>query len=890
MWRRLRFLLRRDRFERDLEEEMRFHLEMKAAAHTAGGAGPADARHQAERDFGNTMLLRERSREVWVWSGLDRLIQDLRYAARMLRNNPGFTAVAVLALGLGIGVNTTVFTFINVWVRPLPVVEPGRLVSVHRKLQGEEGVRGLPYPDYAELRRSAAALSGLAAFANVSLTPDNPKEYIQGQLVSGNFFSLLGVRAIVGRTLTPDDDRVPGAGGRDGPVVVLSYGCWRRRFGSDPAVVGRSLTLNFRRYTIVGVAPRDFMGVRLDPIDLWLPLAMEPNVRPGSRRLEDSSDGWLVGVGRLAAGVRMERAQAEMSVVATRLGESRPASRKSDFALESASSYFKLNAQTTPLALLLMTAVGLVLLVACANVANLLLARAAARQREIALRLSLGAGRARLVRQLLTESAFLGMLGGAAGLVFSMWLSSLVLALVVKAVPPEAGTFYVDLTPDARVFGYSLLVSLLAGIVFGLVPALAASRTDLVSAIKQGASGTGSVSRRGAGARDVLVVVQVSVCLVLLIGSGLAVRGLIRALSTDPGFPARDLVFVEFDPARIGYGRARTVAFERSLAERLEALPGVRSVAECHIAPLVSTRIAPIRAPGHETSQDLRANYNVVSPPFFETVGLPIVRGRTFSEEEAASGAPVMLVSEATAKRLWPGADAIGKTLGIGRRSPTPRDEITWSTREVIGVVRDSRNSKLWEVDATYLYLPFRGDDRFTENLLLRAGGDPRAVMAAVRREVQALESRMPLFVHTLDQAVDMQVSIFSMAATGIGALGLMALLLVAVGVYGVMAYAVSQRTREIGIRMALGARVADILRLVLAQSLKRIAVGLGFGMLGAAATSRVLSFFLFGVSPVDPLTFGVVPVFLAAVALLATCVPARKAARVDPTEALRCE
>ena len=446
----------------------------------------------------------------------------------------------------------------------------------------------------------------------------------------------------------------------------------------------------------------------------------------------------------------------------------------------------------------------------------------------------------------------------------------------MKAIPAEAGTFYFNIAPDYRVFLYTFLLSLGTGIVFGLAPALQASKVDLASALKLDGASAGKGRGKLFATRDLLVVVQVSVCLVLLIASGLAIRGLILVLTTDPGFQTSNMILLEFSPGRLGYDATKTIAFERQLDTRLKAMRGIESISQVEVFPLVSQRIVPIDVPGRV------ARYNQVTANYFETLRLPIVRGRTFSAAEMASGGRVMLVSESTARNLWPGQDPIGKRLGYGTAYSPPS--------EVIGMVKDARNMMLWQVDDLYLYLPLAGDAAFTEPFLIRTSGDPKLTMQGIRSEVQSLELRMPIFLHTMDDAIGLQVSIFRIAAKVVGTLGVLALLLTAVGIYGLMAYTVTQRTREIGIRMAMGAGRASMMRLVLGQSCKLVMIGAGIGLVGAVAFIRVWSSILSNIELLDPLTFAGVTFFLFGIAMLATYIPARRATTVDPMVALRYE
>ena len=877
LWRRILFLLRKRRFDRELDEEFQFHLEMKARESS-----------QARREFGNPTLLKEISREAWGWSWIERLVQDLRYAARMLRKAPAFTAAAVLALAIGIGVNTTVFTFLNALLRPLPVREPDRLVSVRRKANGEAGWRAISLPDYRDLRDSKL-FEDLAVFRQVSLTMGglSRKSFAEtepaiGQYVSGNYFSTLGVHPILGRAITPDDDRIAGSGGPGGPVLVLTYGCWQARFGSDPAIIGKTLAVNYHPFTIVGVGPPDFIGTVIDPNDFWIPVATHPLVQPGPDRMHVRDENWINVIGRLREGRTMEGTQPDLAALSARLQREYPqANQKTTLVLEKAGSLYKLDSFSTPVVSLLLAATALVLLAACANIANLLLARAAARSREIAVRLALGAGRGRLIRQLLTESVVLALIGGAAGLLFSRWTSNLLLAEGIKFIPKEAGTFYLNIAPDLRVFGYAFALSCAAALIFGLFPALQASKAGISIALKQ--EPTGAATRvRSISASDVFVVLQTTICLVLLIASGLLTRGLWKALNTNPGFETKNVIDVEFDPGRLGFDERKTVDFGRQVAARLRAIPEVMFVAHSEVAPLVSRRLAPIST---GSGKAVSGDYNRVTPEFFSALALPIVRGRNFTPQELASSAPVVLVTESTAARFWPGQDPLGKLLDVGSRAGMYRP-----SSEVIGVVRDSRNVKLWEVDPIYIYLPLWRDQRFTQPLLIRVNGDPRRLMAAVREEVHEIEPRMPVFIHTLEEAEGLQLLLFQGASGVVGFLGVIALVLAAIGLYGVLSYIVSRRTKEIGVRMALGADRRSVIGLILRRSFRLTIIGAAVGVVISALISRVLSVLLFGISPLDPLTFVGVCAFLLCVAMLASYLPARRAARIDPMEALRDE
>ena len=808
-------------------------------------------------------------------------VRDLHYALRTLRKNPGFTVVAVIALALGIGVNTSIFSLYNALaLRPLPVKDPGRVVRLFQTHAGESGAGVFSYPKYLDYRYRSSVLAGLAAWSwtSAAMGTGDRVEDVKAMLVSGNYFDVLGADTAAGRTFVPEEDRTPDSH----PVVVLSYSFWERRFARDPALVGRAILLNGHPFTVVGVAARNFVGTDPEAPEIWLPIMMKATIAPerGDGILQDRKGHWLEVIGRLKPGVSWPQARASMDVLARQLAQTYPEEKNSGVTLATA-TFLPPNVEkvSTPIALLVMGAVGLVLLIACANVANLLLARATARQKEIGVRLSLGATRGRLVRQLLTESVVISVLSGVAGLLLAAW-SSAALMRVVK--PPFVGTLNFNVTPDLRVLGYAFAVSLATGIIFGLVPAFHASNPGVNDLMK-----TAMGRRRRTWASDLFVVAQVGLCTVLLVAAGLLLRALGRAQTTDPGFDTKHVVALSLDLRLHHYDTAAAMAFERRVVDRLRTVPGVKAVSLAATVPLGTAFMGTgVVIEGHEPKPDtppLGASQNVVSPNFFETLGIPILRGRGFRDADWKQGPEVAIINETMARRFWPGQDVIGKRLRVGESK---------AYAEIVGVVKDTRSSFLWQADEPYLYSPAKAENNPAPDMkiLIRAAGNPQPLMGMLPGVVRELDRNVQVSLKPMDENLDIWIWPSRVGAILAAAFGLLALTLAAVGIYGVVAYTVSRRTHEIGIHVALGAQRADVLRMVLGHGMALVAAGAAAGLAAGFAVSRLLAGFLYGLPAGDPFTFGVVAAGLVAVALVANYIPARRALRVDPMVALRYE
>jgi predicted permease len=826
---------------------------------------------------------------------METLLKDLKYGARMLFRSKAFSLIAVLSLALGIGANTAIFSLVQTMMfSPFPVEAPDQLVSVFTTDQRNPGNLPMSHFNFKDIRDQTSSFSGTAAitFAQVNMLVDQSSEQILAQLVTGNYFDVLGMKPAQGRTFLPSEDATPGSH----PVAVLSYGLWQRRFGADPSMVGKTITLNRQPFSIVGVAAEGFTGTFLfGAPDVWVPTMMHDVLQPGFDFWDGRRGLFLFVFGRLKPGVTVAQAEANLKTIAAQLESSYPNDNKG----RSAAAVPLLDARTNPggdgnpiatVAGLLTVVVGLVLLIACANIANLLLARATARRREIAMRLALGAGRARIVRQLLTESVLLALLGGAAGLVVAFWTLDALKA--IDAIPIPANVL-INLGLDTRVLTFALAVSILTGLLFGLAPALQATKTDVVPALKNEMVPSADTSpRRFLGwlsLRKGLVVSQVALSLVALVAAGLFLRSLRQTQNIDPGFETDGVLMAEFNLGREGYTPERGQLFYEQIVERVRGLPAVRSAGIAQGPPFGNQGLSrSVFLEGRETSERDRILVQVhpVGPGYFRTLGIPIERGRDFTADDDEDAPDVVVINKTMADRFWKGQDALGKRFKFFG------DE---EFRTVIGVARDAKYNGLAEDPTPFIYQPITQAYTPVATILVRATGPAAGLAAPVRAEIAQLDNRLTVLnVQTLGDQVSQALGPQRVMVTLLGTFGILALGLAAIGLYGVASYSVTQRTREIGVRVALGASRGNVVGLVLGQGMALIAVGLAVGFaigLGVVLLAeQQIGNLLVGVRPFDPVTFVGTGLLLAVVAGLATWLPARRAASIDPLVALRYE
>jgi putative ABC transport system permease protein len=874
--------------EGEIVEELSQHLEDRYQQLVTGGATNEEASHAVLLELADSELMSSELRRVHrtihrepVVLGEQRrttvlhdLGQDLRFGFRTLFKNPGFTAVAVIALALGIGANSAIFSVVNtVLLRPLPYKDPDGLVMVWEDATRHGYPRDTPaVANYLDWRSQNHVFEDMAAVADASLnlTGVGDPERLEGSAANASLFSLLGVAPQLGRAFTAEEDQ-PGAN----RVVMLSNRLWARRFGADPGIVGKQITLNGQPATVIGVMPPQFQFPSQD-VELWVPIAFTPQQAAGRGR------HYLQVVARLKQGVTLGQAQAEMNTIATRLQQQYP-QQNTDLGAVVVPLHEQVVGDIRPALLILLGAVGLVLLIACANVANLLLARAAVRQKEIAVRVAFGASRWRLIRQFLTESVLLAAVGG----IFGLLLSVVGIKLLTRFIPPNISQIKA-IELDSYVLGFTVLVSLLTGVIFGLVPALQASMFKPNETLKEGGRDSSS-GNRGNRMRALLVIAEVAVSLVLLIGAGLLINSFLRLRSVDPGFDSSNLLTMRIVLPDLKYKeQERRSAFYTDLIQKVEALPGVKSAAVTTNLPLYrqgnSTGIEIEGRPAPPPGQEIIITTRVISPKYLTTMGIPLLKGRQFGPEETAKMPGAVIISETMAKRYWPNEDPIGKRLTPGRNAG-PDD---WF--QIVGVAKDVRQFELNADPKPQMYLPYVQADFFApRDLVVKTNIDPIGMAATVRSAVWEIDKDQPVSnIKTMDEIAAESVARqrFSMMLLAIFAA--VALVLAAVGIYGVMSYSVTQRRNEIGIRMALGAQRSDVLKLTVGQGLKLVLVGVAVGLVGAFVLTRLMVSLLFGVGATDPGTFIVISIILVGVALFASYIPARRATRVDPLVALR--
>ncbi|HEX7314769.1 MAG TPA: ABC transporter permease [Pyrinomonadaceae bacterium] len=894
-WQRL---FRRRRLDEELEKELSFHLEEHTSDLVAQGLSPEEARRRARIALGGPEQVKELCREARGTRWLDDLGRDLRYGVRILAKQPGFTLVAALTLGLGIGVNTAILSVVNGMVlRPLPVERPEELVAPYWGRKTDARVWGeFSYANYVDLRDQNKSFSDLCAWRETSAGISSSEsrdsgdggraEVVWGELVSGNYFDVMGVKPMLGRGFLPEEDRTPNTH----PVTVLGHTLWQRRFNSDPAILGKTIYLNGQPYTVVGVMPEPFLGAEYYlRKSFWVPLMMAQQYgRRAEWNTERGYAQWKL-YGRLKPGATMEQAEADLNLLAGELGRLHPganADTKIQLTTELNGRYKNVTGGIRYAGFLALCVSALVLLLACFNVANLTLARATTRAREIGIRLAIGAGRGRVVRQLLTESVLLALMGGALGWALAYASSD----AVWTTFPPVPYPISIDFAPDTYVLRWTMAVSLLTGVAFGLAPAVLASRADLVGVIKGGAPKPSHGHRRW-NLRGVLVVAQVTITIVLLICAGLFIRSLRQVRQTDPGFRSENLVTLMLNPRLLAYDAEETTRrFFPDLLRRVEAQPGVRAAALIDEMPLAvgHTTRGPVVKEGEldpPPNQGVHADTSLVSPNYFDAAGTALVRGRDFNEHDDLDAPRVTIVNQEFARRFYGGEEAaLGKRFRFEQGTPL---------MQIVGVAKDGRYRSLYEERLPYIFLPVYQHPRTGMTMLVsaRTEGDVPAAVEGARRAIAQMDARLPVYgVMVGDENLALAYWGPNVAA-GMGTtFGGLALVLATMGLYSVMTYAVSQRTHEIGLRMALGAQVRDVLRLIVSQGMRMTLIGIGLGLAGAFALTRVFARMLIGVGATDAVTFVGVPLILIAVACLACYLPARRASRVDPLVALRHE
>lgn len=814
---------------------------------------------------------------------METLLQDVRFGFRRLLKSPGFALVAILSLALGIGANTAIFSLVNlVLLRPLPVANPEQIGAV--SAVGKDGAMSAhSYPNYVDLRDRSDALSGLLAyrFAPISLSRNGNNEKVWGYLVSGNYFDVLGVKPALGRGFLPEEDRTR----LSHPVAVISHALWQTRFGGDASVIDSDVLINGKQFKVIGVAPAGFKGTEvIYTPEVFVPFAMQKWIEPESDYLDNRGNQNLFVAGRLKPGVTGAQAEASLNRIAAQLAKEY-VNDNEGLRYEITPPGFilpQIRSGMLDVSAVLMGLVALVLLIACTNLANLLLARAAGRSREIAIRLSIGASRGRIIRQLLTESVLLAVAGGLAGVLLASWIIDLIIGLK----PPIDIPVTIELHLDWRVMVFSMLVSVVTGVLFGLVPALQATKTDLVSSLKDVPSQSGA---RRSWLRNSLVVAQIAVSLLLLVAAGLTLRALQQLRSMNPGFNPQNALMMSFDLSLQGYKSEDGEQLRKQLLRRVESLPGVQSASITDYMPLsMNYNSTGVLIEGQPQERGVNAPTAMnadVGLKYFETIGTPLLAGRDLNEQDQEGKTRSVVVNETFARRFFSGTNPNENALG--RRFRTSPEKDYW---QIVGVAKDGKYWNIGEEPRPFMWLPL-GDQLAFNTMLVRTNVKPETLIGAIRGEIRNMDPNLPVTdVKTLTQHMSLSLFPARAVAALLAAFGLLALALAAIGIYGVMAYSVAQRTREVGIRMALGAQRGDVLRMILRQGMALAAIGMGIGLIAAVVLTRLLSGLLYGVSSTDVVAFAGVSMLLGLVVLAACFIPASKAAKVDPMVALRYE
>jgi predicted permease len=875
----LGFVFYRSRIEGEMEEELRSHLQIRADDLERQGLSRSEAGRRARVEFGGYERYKEECRDALGSRLLGEVIADARYGLRQFRRSPGFTAVAIITLALGIGANTAIFSAVNrILIRPLPFADSSQLVLLWQRVP-HFGTNAFTTPDFLTWQKQTVISIAATTVEGFNVGAGSRPEHVPGSPVSGNFFSLLGVNPMLGRTFLADEDQPNGR-----RVVILSYGLWQRDFGSNPDVVGKTLLLNGEPFGVIGIMPRTFRNDIQPDAELWIPLESDPNF---TATRQNRGVHWLLVIGRLKPGVNLSQVRGAIVTVGENLGKAYPQT-DAHLGVDLFPLVDYVVGSIRPTLLILFAAVGFVLLIACANIANMLLARATARARELAVRIALGAGRARLFRQLLTESVLVAFLGGVLGLFIAYWSLDLLRALNPGNIP-----YLSEIGIDPKVLGFTLALCMGTGILFGVVPAYHASRTDLYKILMEGrlSSSSGSGQRHF---RHLLVVSEVALALMLLVGAGLMFRSFRSLQETPLGFNPHQLLTMQITFDQPGHSEQETVSFYEQVLDRVKSLPGVESAAIARDLPLVGANpSSPFNLASHpEESPEQRpiARYRAISSGYFHTLGIPLLKGRDFTDHDNQRSTGVVIINQAMAREFWPQQNPIGEQIepAVGASG--------WCT--IIGIVgNDRKGGAEFPIYPTmyypYLQVPAK-DIRLIEGSMrmpIRSPLSPKALLAVVKQEVAAVNKETPIYdVRTMDEIVSDSMSGPELDTFLLGAFGLLALLMAVAGIYAVMSYSVAQRTHEIGIRVALGAKKSDVLQLVVGQGMTLALIGAGLGIVGALALTRFMSSLLYGVNPTDAATFAAAALILTGVAILACYIPARRATKVDPMVALRYE